>query len=59
MKSKLFTLLLFCFALLAQAQMPHTIWENPRTGYNSHSHVFSITKVKMSDGIMKRTELKI
>ena len=54
MKSKLFTLLLFCFALLAQAQIPHTVWENPRTGYNSHSHVFSITKVKMGD---ERTEV--
>ncbi|MBR5530809.1 MAG: redoxin domain-containing protein [Bacteroidaceae bacterium] len=54
MKAKIFTLLFSLLALVAYAQTPHTIWGNVQTGFNSHSHVVNITKVKMGD---ERTEV--
>ena len=54
MKPKILTLLFTFFALFVHAQVPHTTWEQPRVGYNSHSHIFSITKVKLGD---ERTEV--
>lgn len=54
MKAKIFTLLLSLLALVAQAQTPNEIWEKPVSGYNSHSHVFSIAQVALGND---RTEV--
>ncbi len=54
MKAKIFTLLLSLLALVAQAQTPNEIWEKPVSGYNSHSHVFSIAQVTLGND---RTEV--
>lgn len=54
MKTKIFTLLLSLLALVAQAQTPNEIWEKPVSGYNSHSHVFSIAQVALGND---RTEV--
>lgn len=54
MKAKIFTLLLSLLALTAQAQTPNEIWEKPVSGYNSHSHVFSIAQVTLGND---RTEV--
>ena len=49
MKAKIFTLLFSLLALVAQAQTPNEIWEKPVSGYNSHSHVFSIAQVALGN----------
>ncbi len=54
MKAKIFTLLLSFLALVAQAQTPNEIWKKPVSGYNSHSHVFSIAQVALGND---RTEV--
>ena len=54
MKAKIFTLLFSLLALVAQAQTPNEIWEKPVSGYNSHSHVFSIAQVALGND---RTEV--
>ncbi len=54
MKAKIFTLLFLLLALVAQAQTPNEIWEKPVSGYNSHSHVFSIAQVALGND---RTEV--
>lgn len=54
MKAKIFTLLFSLLALVAHAQTPSEIWEKPVSGYNSHSHVFSIAQVALGND---RTEV--
>lgn len=54
MKAKIFTLLFSLLALVAQAQTPNEIWKKPVSGYNSHSHVFSIAQVALGND---RTEV--
>lgn len=54
MKAKIFTLLFSLLALVAYAQTPNEIWEKPVSGYNSHSHVFSIAQVALGND---RTEV--
>ena len=54
MKTKIFTLLFSLLALVAYAQTPNEIWEKPVSGYNSHSHVFSIAQVALGND---RTEV--
>ena len=54
MKAKIFTLLFSLLAFVAQAQTPNEIWKKPVSGYNSHSHVFSIAQVALGND---RTEV--